>query len=296
MVLQAVSLPTGSTRTGIACMITAAALLTMNDAVVKLVTDQLPVGQVLFLRGLVALIPISFVVWRNGGMPALRVRDPRNQLLRSVMFTAATFFMVGGLAYLPLPLVVFISAASPLFVTALAPVILGERVGWRRWTAVVVGLCGVLMITSPAGHANIGWTVLLPLGAAVTSALADLVTRKMSATESSTAIVVCSTTAIILGGLSTWPLGWVTPDLQTLLLVLLGGLLQGTGFLFLVESFRHGEATVVAPFRYTILLWGLLLGIVIWGEVPGWNALGGALIILVAAVYVYHREAVLVRR
>ncbi len=296
MVAPALGLPSGSTRTGIACMVAAAALITLNDALAKLLAERLPVGQIIGLRAFAALLPVGYAVYRAGGRAALRVRDPKSQLLRSVLFTMATFCLVGGLVYLPLPLVVFLAGSSPLFVTLFAPLMLAEKVGWRRWSAVLVGFGGVYLIASPTGDSTFGLVLLLPMGAALTSGIADLVTRRMSATESSTAIVVCSTVGIGLGGLATAPFGWVMPDAAALGLLLCAGLLQGAGFLCLVESFRHGEATVVAPFRYTTLLWGLLLGAAIWGDLPDGSALLGAAAILLSTVYVYHREAVRARQ
>lgn len=288
----AIARSVGSTRTGIMFMIAASALITMNDALAKLLAEALPVGQILFMRALAAFVPILIAVRYSGGLSAIRVRDPRSQALRSLFFTAATFCMVGGLAYLPLPLVVFLAGANPLFVTAFAPLLLGERVGWRRWSAVLVGFSGVLLIAAPTGERGLGLALLLPLGAALASAFADIVNRRMSATESSIAIVVCSTAGIALGGLVTAPFGWVAPDGPTLLLVLVAGLFQGSGFLCLVESFRHGEATVVAPFRYTTLVWGLMFGFLLWGDLPAASAMAGAGIILASTFYVYRRETI----
>ena len=165
---------------GILCMLAGSALLTGNDAVLKWLTADYPVGQVMFLRGIFVFLPVFFLVWRAGGRPVLRVSQRRGHLARAVLVVAGTFLFVSGLSFLPLADAIAITFAGPLFITALAPPLLGEHVGWRRWSAVLVGFVGVLIMVRPTGAA-VQWAALLPLAASLTGALRDLLTRRMAA-------------------------------------------------------------------------------------------------------------------
>ncbi len=280
-----------ATRKGILCMIAASALITMNDALVKLVTEALPVGQVLFIRAAFLSVLISVFVVRRLGVGALRVRDRRSHALRAISLISSTFLFTFSLRYLSLPVAATVASAGPLFVTALAPVLLGESVRWRRWAAVVVGFSGVVLITRPTGG-GLHWLVLLPLGSAFASALADIVTRHMTATESSISILFYTTLGLLVASLMTAPFGWSEPGAREFALLALAALFEGAGLYLMIESFRHGEATIVAPFRYLMLLWAVLLGLVIWGDFPTWNVFAGAAAIMGSALYIFHRESV----
>src|SRR3546814_7437828 len=165
-------------------MVGGTALLTLNDAVTKWLAADYPVGQIRAIRGLFICLPIAFFTWRAGGIGALRVRNFGGQGLRGLFFIGSSFCFIIGLTYNPLANNVAIAFANPLFITALAPLVLSERVGWRRWFAVLVGFAGVILLVRPVGEA-LNWYALLPLGAAAFGALRDLTTRRISATESS---------------------------------------------------------------------------------------------------------------
>jgi len=188
-------------------MVVGGAFLTANDAVLKWLTGGYPTGQIMALRGLFVLLPIVFLVWRQGGVSSLRVASVRGQGFRAGLVVAGTFLFVTGLEYLPLADAISITFAGPLFITAMAAAILGETVGWRRWAAVFVGFSGVVLIMRP-GSGAMQWAALLPLAASLTGALRDIVTRHLAGRESSVAILAVTTITVIFAGLLTLPFGW----------------------------------------------------------------------------------------
>lgn len=274
---------------GIICMIVAGAFLTANDAVLKWLVGDYSVGQIMFLRGLFAFVPLALLVWRAGGIETLRVYSWRGHALRAVLVITGTFLFVTGLRYLPLADAIAIAFAGPLFITALAPVILGEPVGWRRWTAVSVGFIGVLIIVRPTG-AGAQLAGLLPLAASLTGALRDILTRKLSFRETSVSVLFYSTTAVTLAGLATVPFGWAPVATKDYALFALGGFFIGAAHFLMIEAFRLAEAATAAPFKYTSLLWGVALGYVFWQDVPDRWTWTGAAVLVGSGLYILHRE------
>lgn len=281
--------PSSSGVKGIACMVFGGGIITLNDAVMKLMTEDYSIGEILFIRGLFVVVPVAFLAWRYGGVAALRVSSRRAQALRATLTVMATFLFITSLRYMHLADALAIAFSGPLFLTALAAPFLGERVGWRRWAAVAVGFAGVLVVIRPTGE-SAQWAALLPLGAALSSACRDILTRRMSITESSVSMLWVSAAAVTLAGLTTLPLGWRPPTPEVVGLLAAAGLLLGLGQFLMIEAFRLGEAVVVAPFKYSNLLWGTLFGLLFWGHLPDrWVALGAALVIG-SGLYIFHRE------
>lgn len=280
---------------GALCMVVGGGLLTANDAVLKWLTEGYPIGQLMFIRGLFIFIPIGLLAWRAGGIHALRVQTARGPLTRAALVVCGTFLFIAGLSYLPLADAIAITFAGPLFLTALAPALLGERVGWRRWSAVLIGFLGVLVMVRPTGEA-IQWAALLPLGASLTGALRDIVTRRLSFREKSVALLFYTTLAVVLAGLATSPMGWSPVGGSDLALFGLAGLLVGSAQFLLIEAFRLAEATLVAPFKYTNLVWAVLLGFIVFDHLPdGWT-LGGSAFVIGGGLYILHRETLARRR
>ena len=264
-------------------------LLTINDAVMKWLTADYPLGEVLFVRGAFVFLPIALMVWRAGGVAVLAVHDVRGQTGRAVMVVCSSFLFIGGLRLLPLAEAIAIAFAGPLFLTVLARPMLGERVGPRRWSAVVAGFLGVLLMLRPTGEA-LNWAALLPLGAALTGAFRDVITRRISATDSTIAILCVTTGAVTLAGLCTAPFGWRPLGLADLgLLALAGCLLAGAHYL-MIESFRLAEAALVAPFKYATLVWATAFGFLLWGDLPDQSMLAGSALVIGSGLYILHRE------
>ncbi len=281
-------------RRGIACMLAGCLLLTMNDAVVKWVSGEFQLGQVLASRGLAAVIIIVLVLsWRRR-FNIHRVRYPGLQIIRAGLMIASTFLFVSGLRVMPLAENIAVAFVGPIFVTALAPLFLAEQVGWRRWSAVLVGFAGVLVMLRPDGGwggGSLNWAALFPAGAALCGAFRDILTRRISHEEASGTTLFYSTLGVALAGAIAAPFGWQPPGLADLALFGLAGFLLCTAHFLHIETFRFAEAALVAPFKYSSLLWAMAIGFLIWGDVPdGWTVLGAALLIG-SGLYIFNRES-----
>lgn len=271
---------------GIACICAAMALLTVSDSLGKLMTETLPVGQIIFWRSFFSFLGVLLLVRYRYGFGTLRVQDWRSHVLRGLCVIGTTYSFLWAVALLPLADALAIVMSAPLFAFALAPLILKERVGLRLWLSLLVGFAGVLVIIRPAGP-GLEVAVLLPLATAVFGALRDVVTRYMSTTESSASIMFYAALAMMLGGLFSLPLGWQAPALWQWALLAGAGVVQFFGHFLAIEAYRLTQAAVVSPFKYTTLLWAALWGYGIWGDVPGWHVWGGAAIIVASTLFIY---------
>jgi len=279
-------------RKAIACMLMGAAALTANDAILKWLTSGYQVGQIMFCRGIFMGLPLVILIWQAGGLKSLRPVNPKGHAIRAALVIIGTFLFVSGLAYLPLTEAIAIAFAGPLFITALAPPLLSETVGLRRWSAVLAGFIGIIIIMRPSG-AIIQWAVLFPLAASLAGAFRDLLTRHLSAGETSVAILFYTTLGVILASLATIPFIWIPVPLVDWGWFALSGLLIGWAHFLMIEAFRYGEATLVAPFKYSGVIWAGLLGYLIWGDLPDFATVVGVGIVIVAGLYILHRERVL---
>lgn len=279
---------TASVR-GIMCMVAGMALLTLNNAFLKTLTGDYPPGQLIALRAAFVFIPIAILAWHAGGWSSLRINNYTGQTIRAGFLVITQFLMVTSIGLLPLADVTALTFSGPLVITALAPAILGEHVGWRRWTAVAVGFAGVLIMLRPNPDI-FRIAALLPLAGACSGALRDLVTRRISTGESSTAILCFSTIAILLFGLASLPFASAPLDYADLPVLALAGCLQGAAHFILIEAFRLGEAAVVAPFKYTALPCAALYGFVMFGHVPDLWIVVGAIPVVFSGLYILHRE------
>jgi drug/metabolite transporter (DMT)-like permease len=275
---------------GVAAMILAALLLTLNDAVSKYLTETYFVGQVIALRQLRSLVVIIPYIHWISGWGTIRVANRGGMALRALFFIATTGFIVLSFSLLPLALVTAVAFASPIFVVALSRAMIGEHVSRRRWIAVLAGFVGVLIIVRPGGAA-FDAVLIWPVLAALAAGFRDVVTRRLSRTDSSISILFWSTLAVIAAASLTAVDGWqaVTPAAAGWLL--LNGMLGGSAHFLIIESLRLGDASLVAPFRYTGLIWATILGLLIWGQFPDHWTIVGALVLVVSGIYIIEREA-----
>jgi drug/metabolite transporter (DMT)-like permease len=281
-----------SSLRGILAMTAAAGLLTLSDAIAKHLTAHYPLGQIVGLRQLATFLFIVPYAWATTGLGILAVRNYRGQALRAVLFVTATAMIIVSLNLLPLAYVTMVLFASPLFVAVLSAPMLGERVHRWQWAAIAVGFTGVLMIVQPgrAVTSGIAWVALLPVVAAFVNALRDTVTRQISRTESSMSMLFWSGVVVLLASLATLPFGWVPVDAAGAGWFLGGGLAFALAHFFVIEAFRLGNAAIVAPFRYSGLLWAMLLGFLVWGDVPNGWMISGALVVVGAGIYMLRRS------
>lgn len=266
-------------------MVGGAALLTLSDASAKWLASDYPVGEVIAIRSLIVVVLLVALTAARGSFRELRVRNYSSQGMRAVLACASTFLFVAGISYLPLADAIAFAFVGPLFITALARPLLGERVGWKRWLAVLVGFVGVLAMVDPTGD-SLRWAALLPLTAAMAGALRDVLTRRISVTETSSSILLTSNLMIVVVGGLAAALSWRVPNAQDMLLLGVSGVLVGTAHFLHIEAFRLAEATLVAPFKYTTLVWGTGVGFLIWGHIPGWGTLVGTALVVGSGLYI----------
>lgn len=280
---------------GIGCMLLAGLLMTGNNAILKWLTTGYPVGELIFIRGVFIWLPIAYFIARSGGLLSIRITRFKLHAVRAACVAFSAFVYILGLRYLPLADVTAIGFSTPLFVTALATFLLGEVVGWRRWSAVVVGFIGIIVITRPTGDV-VTIAVLFPIASAFWTGIRDMVTRRMVTTESSNAILITSTATVMLVGLCTAPFGWKMPTFQDFMLMSSAGLFSGFGHYFMIEAFRHGEVVIVSPFRYLTIVWAISAGYLVWGDFPDSYVLAGIALVICSGLYILRREIVVRRQ
>jgi drug/metabolite transporter (DMT)-like permease len=279
---------------GILYMALGGFFMTLNNAMLKWVADY-PLGEILFIRSASTMVLVLAVAALSGQTASLRVVSWKGHAVRAatMVFSAACF--IAALRFLPLGETVAITFAGPLFVTALAGPLLGELVGWRRWSAVVVGFLGVLLITRPTAEL-FQLAVLLPVGAALLSALRDLLTRRMTVRESSMSIMMTTTLGMLIAGLCTLPFGWRMPTLLDGLVMAGSGVMVIAGYYYTIDTFRHAEVALVSPFKYLSIVWATMLGFAVWGDIPDIWMIGGTALVVGSGLYILHREYTTRRR
>jgi drug/metabolite transporter (DMT)-like permease len=279
---------------GLLYMLAAVLAFSAMDAAAKWLTAGYSVVEVAVLSRAISPFLALAIAMQQGGLHTLKTRRPGWHLFRSAAngLTLLTFF--GALIFLPLADTVAITFVSPLIMCALAVPMLKERVGPRRWAAIVVGFLGVLVITQPSG-AGFGWGAVLALAAAFCDALGINITRRMSVTETSHSQLFWSSIVLIAAFgtmlLFHWPSAWVTPSAHDLLPFAILSI-SGCGAQFcLAQAFRYGEVSLLAPLQYGALIWAVIFGYVFWGDLPTLTVLGGVAILIASSAYIAHREA-----
>ncbi len=266
---------------------------------IKATSQAIPAGEAVFFRSLFAVpVLLIWLVWRGDFPQKLKAKDPMGHVWRGLMGTCAmgSGFLAVGL--LPLPEVVAIGYAAPLLVTMLAAMFLGEKIRLVRFSALLLGLFGVMLILSPrltvldAEVANRLQTIgaLAALMGAVFSALAQVFARKLVATETTGSIVfyfsIMSSTLALL----TIPFGWKVPTTLELSFLVIAGLLGGIGQILITESYRFAEVAVIAPFEYCSILLALFIGYFIFDELPTGIMMAGVAFIIAAGIIIIERE------
>jgi drug/metabolite transporter (DMT)-like permease len=263
--------------------------------VVKLATVDHPIGQIVFFRNVVAFLPIAFYIRASGGIAVLRTDRLHIHFLRTLFGLGAMVAGFLGYSYLPLGDAVALEQSGPIFLTALSVPLLGERVGMRRWSAVIVGFVGVLIMTRP-GAGVFNPAALLSLTSALLYAVAMIAIRKMSRSEPAATIVFYFTAIGAAAGALSLPFSWHTPDGNGLLLLVGIGLLGGMAQITMTLAFRLAPVALIAPFGYAGLVFAMGFGFFIWGDVPDAYLLIGAAIVVASGLYILHRETALARR
>ena len=272
-------------------MAVAMAGFTMNDAITKAVSSEMNFGQMMLVRGLVAVALIAALAVHQGAVRPLRTLMMKPVALRVVGEVGGTVSFMAAIVHLPLANTAAIFQALPLAVTLGAAVMFGEPVGWRRWLAIAAGFVGVLVVVRP-GLEGFNQFSLLALTAVVFCAVRDLATKQIPAKIPSLFITLVTTVTITMTGAAIIvPLGgWTPPSPRALALLALAAVLLLIGYQCIIMALRSGDISAVAPFRYSALLWAMLLGYLVFGDVPDAMMATGASIIVLSALYAFSRE------
>jgi drug/metabolite transporter (DMT)-like permease len=292
-------------RRGATMMLAATALFTVMSAMVKELGARIPFAELMFFRSALALPVVAAIVFRSGRWDLLRTRRFPGHLLRAMTGTTAMACSFFALTVLPLAEQTALTYTTPLFVTILSIPFLGEKVGVHRWSAVLLGFVGILVIALGQGAFRGGAAAaanpLLLAGtiAAVThgvfSGLTTLLVRNLSSTEASTTIVMWQSLLMTVFTAAALPFVWVTPTASELLLLMLVGLVGGVAQVLLTEAYASAQVSSLGPYSYSSIIWSVALGWALWGERPGWTMLFGAALIVAAGLYILHRELVRAR-
>lgn len=277
-------------RRGIQLMVGAMACFIANDSLVKLVSEALPAGQLIFLRGVMATLLVIAFARATGAELRLPVVARPAVALRAGIDGLATFLYLVALFNMPIANATAINMAAPLFIVALAGPLLGERVDARRWLAVGAGFGGVLLVIQPSAEGFDLWA-LVCLVATLLHALRDFATRRIPAGVSSIAITLATASLVtVLAALLSAVQGWQPPGARELGLLAAAAVFLAVGYHLVIRSTREGEFSVIAPFRYTGLLLALLVGWVVWGDLPNLLGWGGIVLLMLAGLYLIHCE------
>jgi drug/metabolite transporter (DMT)-like permease len=272
---------------GIGLMLLAVFMFSFGDATGKFIVATYSVGQLMCLRGCAALLLLAPMIWRQRRQ-FTKLERPRLQLLRVVLSTleVAAFFL--ATVYLPLADVVTYYLACPIFVTALSAIVLRERVGWRRWSAILIGFLGVLIALHPSAQ-SFSWPALIALSGSLSFAVLMLITRSLRKTPD---IVMASSQFVgtFLFGAVLAPIGWVRPTPQSLVLFAAAGVISVCALMCVNRSLKLAPASVVVPYQYSMIIWAVIFGMVVFGDVPSSATLVGAAIIIGAGLYIFLRE------
>lgn len=279
-----------SARRGILLMLTAILLFGGMDTIVKILTQDYPVTQVVWAR--FAFHAVIFLLVFSGARPVtlFATRRPFLQAARSILLMTATMFFFTALHYLPLADAISIGFVSPLLVTSFAIPILGEKVGLRRWMAILVGFAGMLIIIRP-GMGVMHWAAVLPLGMATCFAMYQILTRIAGRSEDARTSQLWSPVAGLLVMSAIMPFVWVPPTVGGWALMAAVGLCGGVGHFLLIKAYEVAPASILSPFVYSQLIYMTIAGYVIFGDFPDGYTLTGGLILIASGLYIFHREA-----
>jgi drug/metabolite transporter (DMT)-like permease len=258
------------------------------DLLVKWSSDY-PTGEVLFFRGFFGLLPTYFLIPKHKLKTFYTTKRPIEHLFRCLMGLMALIAIVVALRELPLAVVVSLSYAAPLFITVLSIFLLSEKVGIFRWLAVLIGFVGVIIIAEP-GFKGMNYLYFLPLIFCIGMAFVTITIRKLSTTEPIWLISIFFTITISIAGLATIPIGWIMPNFQDFILLALIGVTGGSANLFLTQSYKLSEVSLVAPLKYLALIFAIIFGYLIWNEIPTVKTLIGASLVILASLIIFRRE------
>ncbi len=274
---------------GVALQLAALATFVVMDTIIKLLTAEFAVPQVMWARFLFGFLTVALALRIITGHFPWRSRAPGLQTVRSLILAACNWLFTTALVYIPLADATAVGFASPLFTVALAAIWLKESVGWRRWAGVAIGLAGVVVLLRPpflfAGE-PVHWAMLLPLGTAALFAVYQILTRKLATIDDARTTILHTSFAAALITSAALPASWTWPTAEGWGALMLLGVLGGAGHGLLVLAFARAPASLLAPMSYTQMIWAVLAGVLVFGDVPGAITLVGMVVIAAGGVLV----------
>ena len=269
-------------------MLAGIAMFSVNDALGKWLLVDYSVAELLLIRSAAALVLLAPFIRNSGVVGFTTAPRPALQVARVVLSALEVAMFFWAVSYLPLADAVTFYLAGPIYVTALSVVLLGETVGWRRWSAVLVGFVGVVLALRPSA-ASFTLPALIALGGSIFFAILMITTRMLRET-SDTVLVSGQNVATLLFGAAFAPFGWVTPSFRDFMLLSLFGVLSMVALACVNRSLKLAPASVVVPYQYTMIIWAIMLGYAVFGHVPDLLTVAGAAIIIAAGLYIFWRE------
>lgn len=275
-------------------VVLAMALISANDAIIKLISESLSIGQILLIRGIMASLLISLLCKKRGIKIFSAELFGRWTVARAGCETMATLCFVTALSLLPIAIASTLVWTAPIFLTLFSVIFLAERVALRRWTAVTVGFAGILLVTNPWGS-EATWVMILPLAAAFMVALRDILTRKVRSGIDVAAILLPTLLSVTLVGAALSIFDWRPVSVSHVATLAVSALLLSGGFYSHISAVRIGELSFIAPFSYTGIISALIWGMLIWGDFPTMATYLGIALICASGLYILHRGGVIRR-
>ncbi len=258
------------------------------DLIVKW-SENYPVGEVLFFRGFFGMIPIFFLIPKERYFDFYKTNRPLLHFKRCISGLIAIVAIFIALRKLPLATVVSISFAAPIFTTIMSIFFLNEKVGLYRWLAVIVGFIGIFIISEP-GLGSLNYYYIYPIIFCLGLSYVAIAIRQLSYSEPVWLIGLYFSFSIMIISFFTLPQGWIVPNLKDLLLLSMVGILGGLANLWLTQSYKFSEVSLVTPLKYLALVFGIVFGYLIWGEIPTIKTLTGAALVIISSIIIFRRE------
>ena len=261
------------------------------DVIVKWTNDY-PVGQVLFFRGFCGLIPILFIIPKERYIDFYKTSRPLLHFKRCMAGIIALISIIIALRNLPLATVVSVTFAAPIFTTIFSIFLLNEKVGFYRWLAVMVGFIGIIVISEP-GFSSLNFYFILPIIFCLGLSYVAITIRRLSTTEPVWLIGFFFSISIMILSFFTFYQNWLLPNLIDLFLLSMIGILGGLANLWLTQSYKLSEVSLVTPVKYLALVFAIIFGYLIWDEIPTTKTLFGAILVIASSIIIFRREIVL---
>lgn len=273
---------------GIALMLVGIFFFAANDAMGKFMVATYSVGQVLLVRSIAALVVLSPFIKREGLAAFTSAPRPWLQVVRAAFATFEVACFYGALTDMALADVMTFYLAGPIYVTAVSPFLLGEKVGWRRWAAVLVGFVGVMIALNPSSGA-LSPAAMIAIAGSLSFSIFMVCTRLVRGTSGIVLVTTQNVSALVFGAIVA-PLSWVALSWSDAALLTLLGVIAMIAFLCINKALSIAPASVVVPYQYTSIFWAITLGYIFFGDIPSTSMLIGAGIIIAAGIYIFIRE------